>query len=48
MELSKISALLQAVCKLNPEFSTRIEILKDKLDTLNYKATIVALKETES
>jgi hypothetical protein len=47
-ELSKISALLQAVRKLNPEFSTRIEILEDKLDTLNYEATVVALKETES
>ena len=47
-ELSKISALLQAVCKLNPEFNTRIEILEDKLDTLDYEATVVALKEIES
>jgi hypothetical protein len=47
-ELSKISALLQAVCKLNSEFNTCIEILEDKLDTLDYEATVVALKETES
>ena len=48
IELSKISALLQAVCKLNLEFNTHIEILEDKLDTLDYEATVVALKETES
>lgn len=47
-ELSKISTLLQAVRRLNAEFSTRIEILKDKLDTLDFEATIVALKERES
>lgn len=47
-ELSKISALLWAVRKLNLEFNTRIEILEDKLDTLDYEATVVALKETES
>jgi hypothetical protein len=46
-DLSKISALLRAVRKLHPEFSTRIEILEDKLDTLDYEATVVALKETE-
>ena len=47
-ELSKISALLQAVRKLYPKFSTCIEILEDKLDILDYEATVVALKETES
>jgi hypothetical protein len=47
-KLSKISALLRAVCKLNPKFSTRIKILEDRLDTLDYEATVVALKETES
>lgn len=47
-ELSKISALLRAVRKLDPEFNTRIEILEDKLDTLDYEATVVVLKETES
>jgi hypothetical protein len=48
MELLKISALLQAVRKLDPEFSTCIEILEDRLNTLDYEATVVALKETES
>jgi hypothetical protein len=47
-ELSKISTLLQAIHKLNSEFNTRIEILEDKLDTLDYEATVVALKEIES
>lgn len=46
-ELSKISVLLQAVCKLYSEFSTCIEILENKLDILDYKATVVALKKTE-
>jgi hypothetical protein len=47
-ELSKICTLLRAVRKLDSEFSTRIEILEDRLDTLDFEATVVALKETES
>jgi hypothetical protein len=46
-ELSKTSAFLRAVCKLSTEFNTGIEILEDKLDTLDFEATVVALKETE-
>lgn len=47
-ELSKISALLRAARKLHLDFDTRIEILEDKLSSLDYETTVVALKETES
>jgi hypothetical protein len=46
-ELSKISALLRAVRKLNTEFNTRIKILEDKLNTLDFEATVIALKERQ-
>ena len=42
-ELSKISALLRAICKLHLEFSTRIEILEDKLDTLFYNGGLIVV-----
>src|ERR1700722_199728 len=45
---SKILALMRATWMLNPAFATCIEILEDKLDSLNYETTVVALKETES
>lgn len=47
-ELSKICALLRAVRKLDSEFSTRIGILEDRLDILDFEATVLALKEAES
>src|ERR1700722_7290575 len=47
-ESSKILALLRATRMLNPAFATRIEILEDKLESLDYETTVVALKETES
>ena len=46
-EKSKISALLRAVWKLGTEYSTRIEILEDKISTLDYESVVVSLKETE-
>ena len=46
-EKSKISALLRAVRKLGTEYSTRIEILEDKISTLDYESVVVSLKETE-
>lgn len=46
-EKSKISALLRAVRKLGTEYSTRIEILEDKISTLDYDSVVISLKETE-
>ena len=46
-EKSKISALLRTVRKLGAEYSTRIEILKDKISTLDYNSVVISLKETE-
>jgi hypothetical protein len=46
-EKSKISALLRAVRKLGSEYDTRIEILEDKLSTLDFDSTVISLKETE-
>jgi hypothetical protein len=46
-EKSKISTLLRAVRKLRTRYMTRIEILKDKISTLDYDLVVVSLKETE-
>ena len=46
-EKSKISALLRTVRKLGAEYSTRIEILKDKISTLDYNSVVISLKETK-
>jgi len=46
-EKSKISTLLRTVRKLGAEYSTRIEILEDKISTLDYDSVVVSLKETE-
>jgi hypothetical protein len=46
-EKSKISTLLGAVRKLGSEYDTRIEILEDKLSTLDFDSAVISLKETE-
>jgi hypothetical protein len=46
-EKSKISALLRAVRKLGSDYNTRIEILEDKLSTLDFDSAVISLKETE-
>ena len=44
---SKISTLLRAVRKLGTRYLTRIEILEDKILTLDYDLVVISLKETE-
>jgi hypothetical protein len=46
-EKSKISALLRAIRKLSIDYHTRIEILEDRISTLDYDSVVVSLKETE-
>ena len=46
-EKSKISALLRAIRKLSVDYHTRIEILEDRMSTLDYDSVVVSLKETE-
>jgi hypothetical protein len=46
-EKSKIYALLRAVRKLSSDYDTRIEILEDRVSTLDFDSTVISLKETE-